>query len=187
MKSLTTLTLASLFLAAPSLALAQKAGKPTPPLAPLHTVVHHDVVHHNTVTPKTDKDADNDAAEKAAKTGNKTALNTLKADEKTEHRDLKAAHDEKHLLRGIHLTASETAQINTIEKNYDAQLRALTKTEKTDDRTARKTHTADTDVSFDSQLASLNTQERADLRATLTPSQQAMFDANVASLLKPKH
>lgn len=187
MKTSTTLTLASLLAAFPSLALAQKPGKPTPPVTPMHTVVHHTTVHNGVVKPKTDADAAEDVAEKTAKTANKTALNTAKADEKTEHRELIAAHHENRLLHGIKLTAAERAQINTIEKNYDAQLRALSKTEKTEDRTARKTHTADTDASFETQLTTLETQEQANLRAALTPSQQVQFDANVAKFSKPKH
>jgi hypothetical protein len=187
MKTISTLTLTSLLLALPSLALAQKPGKPVAPVTPKHVVVHHATVHTDVPKPKTDKDAAEDAAERAAKTANKTAVKTEKAEEKTEHRELVEARHDERLLHGIKLTAAERTQINTIEKNYDAQLRALSKTEKADDRTARKNQTAESDASFQTQLTTLETQERADIRAALTASQQTQFDANVAKLSKPKH
>ena len=85
------------------------------------------------------------------------------------------------------MTRSERRQWETIEKNYDKQYRDLQKTENTADRTARKNHTVDDDAAFNAQLSSLELNERNALRATLTPQQQTIFDANVAKLSKPKH
>lgn len=171
MNTLTKLALASLFVAAPSLIYAQKPVK-------VHAPVHH------TVVPKTPK---NDVAEDAAKRADKIADKTEKAEEKTEHLDLKAALAEHRLDKGLKLTPSERRQWEAIEKNYDKQYRDLRKTENTADRTARKTNTVDNDAAFNAQLGSLELNERNALKATLTPQQQLIFDANVAKLSKPKH
>jgi hypothetical protein len=38
------------------------------------------------------------------------------------------------------------------------------------------------DATFQSQLSQLQTQERTDMRAVLTPPQQSIFDSNVTKL-----
>ncbi len=175
MNTLTRLAIASLVVAAPSMVLGQKPAKVHTPTA---VVKPHAVVPH---VPK------NDVAEDAAKKADKIADKTEKAEEKTEHLALKTAHEERKLDKGIKLTASERRQWEAIEKNYDQQYRDLRKTENTADRTARKNNTVDNDAAFNAQLSSLELNERNALRATLTPQQQSIFDANVAKLSKPKH
>ena len=54
------------------------------------------------------------------------------------------------------------------------------------DNAARKNGTTDSDAAFEAQLSQLKTQERADMRAVLTPDQQAAFDANVTKAAKRK-
>jgi hypothetical protein len=176
MKTLSKLALALLVATAPSLVFGQKPAKVHTP--PVHVVKSH------TVVPKTPK---NDVAEDAAKRADKIADKTAKTEEKTEHIALKTALAEHGLDKGLKLTATERRQWETIEKNYDKQFRDLRKTENTADRTARKTNTVDNDATFNAQLSSLELNERNALRATLTPQQQSIFDANVANLSKPKH
>ena len=175
MNTLTKLAVASLFVAAPSLAFGQKPAK-------VHTtatvVKPHAVVEH---LPK------NDAAEDAAKKADKIADKTEKTEEKSEHLALKRAHEERKLDKGLKLTPTQKRQWEVIEKNYDQQYRNLRKSEETADRTARKTNTVDNDAAFNAQLSSLQVNERNALRATLTIQQQSIFDANVLNLSKPKH
>lgn len=174
----TTLTLMSLLVAGPSIALAQKPAKVLKPAAApkIHVVQH--------LPPK--NDAAEDAAQKAAKLANKNARKTETTEEKTEKAGLKAALSEKHLDKGLTLTSAEKTQWKAIEKKYDAQIRDLRKTEKTADNTAKKNNTVDNDAAFNSQLSSLQAQERTELRNTLTSQQQAIFDANVIKLSASK-
>ena len=170
-------TLASLILAAPTLALAQ--GKTKPPHVPAHVVVTKPAVAH------ADKDAARDAAEAARKANNaadKVADKSEKTGEKSENSALWLAHDNKLLTKGIKLTSSEETQIKAIEKNYDAQYRTLRESEKKADNTAKKTGAVDSDAAFNAQLSTLQTNERAALRATLTTQQQSIFDSNVLKL-----
>ena len=186
MKSINTLALVSLLIAAPSLALAQKPGKPgRPPAAvKVHTAVRHDVVRNDAAgdAAKSARNA-NRAAEKGT---DKVADKAEKTGEKTEHLALNSQRNDKRLLSGIKLTSAEKAQIEATKKRYDDQIRALRQTENAGDRTAKKNGTPDNDAAFLASLASLNTQERADLRTALTVSQQAQFDANVVKFA-PKH
>ena len=184
MSSLRVLTLVSLILATPSLALAQ--GKSKPPHVPPPAVVRKSAVVHNDLGKN---DAAKDAA-KAARDANKAADKIAdkseRAAEKSEHSALKLARDEKLLTRGITLTPSEEAQIKAIEKNYDAQYRALRQSDKQSDKTTKKNGTADDNAAFLAQLSTLETQERTALRAALTPQQQAIFDSNVSKLSSHK-
>ena len=179
MNTLTKLAVASLVVAAPSLVYGQKPGK-------VHTPVH--VVKPHTIVQKTvPKTPRNDAAEDAAKSAEKIANKTEKAEERNEHLELKTALAEHRLDGGLKLTSSERRQCETIEKNYNRQYRDLRKTENTADRTAQKNKTVDDDAAFNAQLSTLALNERNALRATLTPQQQSIFDANVLKLSTPKH
>ena len=126
MNTLTKLALASLVVAAPSLALGQKPKGHPPPPAAKHTVLPH--------VPK------NDVAEDAAKNADKIADKTEKAGEKSEHLALKTAFGEHRLDKGLKLTPAERRQWEAIEKNYDQQYRNLRKTDNAADRTAQKQH-----------------------------------------------
>ncbi len=155
MNSLHKLALATLIVAAPSLSFAQgKAPHPTPP-----------VVVGERIT------------------------------DKIERSELNFAHDQKLLTKGIRLTSAEKNQLKAIEKKYDADYRDLLQKAKAADRAARKYGTPGgshegmktlpqpfSDATFQSQLSQFQTQERADMRAALTPQQQSIFDSNVTKL-----
>ena len=76
MKSVNTLTLASLLIVTPALALAQKPGKPVPPP---HTLKVHPAVSHNVVKNDAAKDAAKDAARDAERTADKAARDAKRA------------------------------------------------------------------------------------------------------------
>jgi Spy/CpxP family protein refolding chaperone len=153
MNSLHKLAVATLIVAAPSLSFAQgKAPHPTPPPAERIT-------------------------------------------DKIERSELNFAHDQKLLTKGIRSTSAEKKQMKAIEKKYDADYRDLLQKAKAADRAARKNGTASgshaglktlpqplSDATFQSQLSQLQTQERTDMRAVLTPQQQSIFDSNVTKL-----
>jgi hypothetical protein len=121
-------------------------------------------------------------ADKAERKADRTADKTERMSERLERSELKFAHDQKHLTKGIKLTSAEKKQFKAIEKKYDADYRDLRQKERAADRAAKKNGTADSDAAFESQLSQLQTQERADMRAALTPQQQSIFDTNVSKL-----
>jgi hypothetical protein len=175
MHSLRILALASLVVAAPSLAIAQ--GKPkTTHVRP--AVSKPSVVRNDAGKLKPDKNALK--AEKTLKA--EKVLKAEKAEEKAEHSALKIAEADKRLTQGIKLTPEQRKQINDIEKNYHDQFQTLRRDEHTADKTAKKNGTPDDDAAFLAQLATLQANERAALRALLSPAQQAIFDANVVKL-----
>lgn len=116
-------------------------------------------------------DADADKAVKAAD----------KKEDASERAALKAArNDPKELLKGIKLTKTEKKSVNDIEKKYAAQLKDLDKQEDAAEKSGAST------TSIASKISALRTQEQADLRAVLSPSQVTQFDKN-ASALGSKH
>lgn len=81
------------------------------------------------------------------------------------------------MTHGIRLTREERARLREIDRRYDAQLRGLEKEMNASEKAGR--------LSDPAILARINTvrdQERAELRAALTPAQQVLFDRNVARL-----
>jgi Spy/CpxP family protein refolding chaperone len=160
MNSVHKLTLATLIIAAPSFAVAQ--GK-APHLAP-------PVVMGKSAPVRQDNRAD--------KIGVKT--------------ERKA--DQKLLTKGIRLTSAEKKQFKAIEKKYDTDYRSLRQSKLAADKAAKKTAVGGShaglktvpqpvsDATFKSQLVQLQTQERSDMRAVLTPQQQAIFDSNLTKL-----
>jgi len=175
MKSLHKLAIASLIIATPSLAVAQ--GKATHPAPPVVMGKSAPVRQDN----RADKIADK-AERKADRTADQTARNADKVTDRTDRAELKFAHDQKLLTKGIRLTPAEKKQFKAIEKKYDADYRDLHKKEVAADKAAKKNGTADSDVAFQTQLSQLQTQERADMRAVLTTQQQSIFDSNVTKL-----
>lgn len=86
-----------------------------------------------------------------------------KAEDRAEKDALRRADtQDKALTHGIRLTASERNTIRAIEKKYDAQFRDVRK------KSATVT-----------QITALRDQERAEIRAVLSSSQQTIFDRNV--------
>jgi hypothetical protein len=164
MNSLHKLAVATLIVATPSLSFAQgKAPHPAPP-----------VVMGKSAPVRQDDRADK-IADKAERKADRTT-------DKTERSELKFAHDQKLLTKGIRLTSAEKTQMKPIEKKYAADYRDLRKKEVADDKAAKKNGTTTTDAAFQSQLSQLQTQERADMRGVLTVQQQSIFDSNVSKL-----
>ena len=188
MNSIHKATLATLIIVAPSLAVAQgKAPHPAPPVVMGKSAP---VRQDN----RPDKIADK-AERKADRTADQTARNADKAADKTERSELKFAHDQKLVTKGIRLTSAEKKQVKAIEKKYDADYRSLRQNELAANKAAKKNGTAGgshaglkavpqplSDATFQSQLLQLQTQERSDMRSALTPQQQSIFDSNVTKL-----
>jgi hypothetical protein len=197
MNSLHKLAVATLIIATPSLAVAQgKATHPAPPVvmgksAPVRQDNRPDKIADQAER-KADRAADQ-TARNADKVADKSAHSTQKAadkaerlTDKTDRSELKFAHDQKLLTKGIRLTSAEKKQLKAIEKKYDANYRNLRKNEVAADKAAKKNGTAESDVAFQTQLSQLQTQERADMRAVLTTQQQSIFDSNVTKLSTSK-
>jgi len=133
-----------------------------------------------------------DRADKIADMAERKADRTT---DKTERSELTFAHDQKLLTKGIRLTSAKNKQLKAIEKKYGENYGDLRQKEKAADRAAKKYGTAGgshagmktlpqpySDANFQSQLSQLQTQERTDMRAVLTPQQQSIFDSNVSKL-----
>lgn len=178
MKTLHKLTIAAVIIAAPSLAVAQgKAPHPTHPAPP--------VVMGKSAPVRQDNRADK-IADKAERKADRTADKAERSTDKVERSELKFAHDQKLVTKGIKLTSAEKKQLKAIEKKYDKDYRDLRQKEKAADKAAKKNGTVESDATFESQLSQLQTQERAEMRGVLTPQQQSIFDSNVTKLSTSK-
>lgn len=197
MNSLHKLAVATLIVATPSLSFAQgKASHPAPHPAPPVVMGKSAPVRQDDradkIADKAERKADRTAdqtarnadkvADKSARTADKTADKAERLTDKTERSQLKFAHDQKHLTKGIRLTPAEKKQLKAIEKKYDENYRDLRQKQKADDKAARKNGTTETNAAFQSQISQLQTQERAEMRAVLTAQQQSIFDSNVSKL-----
>lgn len=124
-----------------------------------------------------------EVAGRAMKRQDKALKGAEKAEHRAEHAAFREAHGQsRHLLRGVKLSAAERRQVRDIDKRYEAELRTLRK----DDHAADKAGT-DNDAALAQRIAALSAQERADIRAVLSPAQQARFDANVTARAAMKH
>jgi Spy/CpxP family protein refolding chaperone len=74
------------------------------------------------------------------------------------------------LFNGITLTAQQQAKVDSIEAAYQPQMRALFTPGQRPDSAAR------------ARMTELRNNENRDLRAVLTPDQQAVFDKNLANM-----
>ncbi len=100
-----------------------------------------------------------------------------KAEDRAEKAATKSLKDQpKDLLKGVKLTKAQKVQEKAIEKKYADQLKDWKKSEEA----AEKSGTPMTDGA--GKISALNDQERAELRAVLTPAQQTRFDANASHL-----
>jgi len=109
----------------------------------------------------------------------KTAKAAEKKEEKAERAEVKAAREEPgQLLKGIKLTKAERKSVNEVEKKYRDQLKDLEKQENEAEKAGKPT------ADFATKVTALRTQERADIRAVLTPEQATQFDKN-ATAVKP--
>lgn len=108
-------------------------------------------------------------------TRNSSAVES-KGEERLEHEAFKTARQQsQRLVKGIKLTADQRSRFEDLRKRYDTQYKALEKEE----RDLDKTKGSDMDVLRRLEVARL--QERAEIRAMLTPRQQVVFDRNVAA------
>lgn len=98
------------------------------------------------------------------------------------------------LLRGITLSDAEKASVNAVNTKYAPQFKAIAKQYKPQheqmraarqkgDTATMKALMQQTSGERD-QMKTLMESERGDLRAALTPDNQAKFDANVAAMKK---
>jgi hypothetical protein len=117
---------------------------------------------------------------KADKDAAKAAQDAAKAQRKADERAEKSARNElkgqsKWLLKGVKLSKQEKASVKAIERRTDVEMKTLEKQRKTDEKAGRPT------AYVTQRLYALRDQERADLRAVLTPEQQTRFDQNVTA------
>jgi len=112
-------------------------------------------------------DADDDKAAKAAD----------KKEDASERAAIKAARNQPaELLKGIKLSEPQKKSADAIEKKYEDQLKDLDKQEDAAEKSGAPT------APIATKIAALRTQEQADLRAVMNPSQVTQFDKNAAAL-----
>jgi len=105
------------------------------------------------------------------------AKRTEAREDKAERAAMKSAKDEpKKVLKGIKLSKAERTSVEGIEKNYSGQLKDLEKQEDAAEKSGKP------DATIVSKIDALRTQERAELRAVLTPDQATRFDKNAAAI-----
>ena len=101
---------------------------------------------------------------------------------------------DRALLRGITLSDAEKANLKAVQAKYATQLKAIREQYKPQNEQIRAARQrGDTaavralmrqNTGERTQMQTLMQSERADLRAALTPENQAKFDANVATMKK---
>jgi Spy/CpxP family protein refolding chaperone len=102
-----------------------------------------------------------------------------KREERAEKSEFKMAREQnKHLLKGIKLTAAQKQQVKDITKKYDDQYKTIEKQEHDADKANQSS------AQFMTQLQQTRDLEKGELRAVLTADQQARFDQN--AMPKPK-
>ena len=97
--------------------------------------------------------------------------------ERGEHRRAHGRHM-GGLFRDIELTDAQKEQIKAIHERYRPQMQAL----RPERRQARGDSAVRPDSAKRAQARELMTRQHADVRAVLTPAQQATFDRNVATM-----
>ena len=165
-------TVAALIALSASVARAQK-GKPAPAGPPVTT---------HGQTKANDAAASGQATAEASRTdadADKAARTTDKNDDAAARAALKTTRGQpKELLKGIKFSKTQEKSVDSIQKKYDDQLKALEKQEDA----AEKAGTPTTSIA--TKISALGTQERADLRAVLNPSQVTQFDKNASMIGK---
>jgi Spy/CpxP family protein refolding chaperone len=110
------------------------------------------------------------------------AARTEAREEKGERLALKNARQEsKDGLKGIKLTEAQKDATKAIAKRYEDQYKELSKSEKTGDKAGTE------DAAIVAKIDALRLQERAELRAALTPEQQIEFDKNLVAKVAKKN
>jgi hypothetical protein len=154
--------------AASSAAQAQKTKAAPSPKASATGIKHGSAGMAKAAEKRADKDVARDAKD-AAKEADKTADRAEKAAKK----ELK--DQPKSLTKGIKLTNAEKSQVKTIEQKYNDQLKALEKQREKAEKSGQST----TDLAR--RISALRDQERAELRAALTPEHRGQFDVNLGN------
>jgi hypothetical protein len=114
-----------------------------------------------------------------AKKPDQTPTKAAKTDDKAVERRAfaKAEAEPAELLKGLKLTKTERAQVNSVERKYRKELADL-----------RKSHDAavkakkEDNSQIAAQVQAIADRERDELRGLLTPAQQATFDKNAGKL-----
>jgi hypothetical protein len=101
---------------------------------------------------------------------------------------------ERALLRGITLSDAEKANVKAVQTKYAAQFKSIRKQNKPQQEQIRAARQRGDTAAVRSlmqqnsgerdQMRTLMQSERNDLRAALSPANQAKFDANAATLKK---
>ena len=197
--SFTPVILGGMMLAAASPLLAQKhggaAGHPVPPGQMLPPAPAHETRNAEKRVEHEQKEAMHDQKEmmkdqdKAAKAHEKVedrsehdARKVAERADKVEDNQLRhafngARHQDKSLTHGIRLTSQERAQFRAIDRRYDTQLRTLEKDMNASEKAGRLN-----DPALLQRINTLRDQERAEMRAALTPAQQVEFDRNISQI-----
>jgi len=152
-----------------------RAQKPRPAGPPVTT---HGATKANDAAAKGQANAE---AKRTDADADKAANAADKKEDASERAALKAARNQpKELLKGIKLSKTEEKSVDAIQKKYEDQLKDLDKQEDAAEKSGAPT------TAIATKIAALRTQEQADLRAVLSPSQVTQFDKN-ASALGAKH
>lgn len=86
-----------------------------------------------------------------------------------------AVSEQAHLAKGLKLSPDARRQWKAIDRKYDDQYRALRRDIRAAEKDGRPV-----DAAWTQRITVLRDQERAELRALLTPAQQVVFDRNVS-------
>jgi hypothetical protein len=102
------------------------------------------------------------------------AARTAARERKAENNALKSARSEpKALLKGMRFSPYEKRLLGAVEKRYAGQFKQLETADKASDKAGAP------DAAYRAKLDALRLQERAELRAILTPQQQVVYDQNI--------
>jgi hypothetical protein len=171
-------TLTTQLVAAALVAMSAGAARAQKPHAAGPPITTHGATKANDAAAKGQANAE---AKRTDADDDKTARAADKKEDASERDALKAARNQpKELLKGIKLSKTEEKSVDAIEKKYQSQLKDLDKQEDAAEKSGAPT------TPIASKIAALRTQEQADLRAVLSPSQLTQFDKN-ASALGAKH
>ena len=152
-----------------TVAAAQKEKHPAgPPATTMGTMKSH---------PKADKGQATAEAQRADARDDRAGKAAAKSDARAQRSEFKGARsDPKGLLKGIKMSSSEKKSVKATEKRYKGQIKVL---EKQEDAAEKAGHP---DLTIAGKIAALRVSERAELRAALSPAEQAQFDKNASTM-----
>ena len=101
--------------------------------------------------------------------------------ESAESAEFKLSRDQsKHLLKGVKLTGAQKDQVKAITKKYDEQYKSIDRQQRAADPATQP------ERQFGPQWQAMRELEKGELRAALTPEQQARFDQNAGPPPAPR-